>query len=56
MKIKVLKKMLYKICCEGYADWEVYFCDEEGDSYTVNHIYVDDDGDVCLESIDCHGM
>lgn len=52
MKIKVLKKMLYKICCEGYADWEVNFCDEEGDNYTVNHIYVDDDGDVCLESTD----
>lgn len=52
MKVKTLKRLLYKICSEGYADWEVCFCDEEGDYYTVNHIYVDDDGDVCLESTD----
>lgn len=52
MKVRTLKKLLYKICCEGYADWEPQFCDEEGDWYSVNHIYYDDDGDVCLESTD----
>ena len=52
MKVKTLKKLLYWICSEGYADWTPWFCNEEGDSYTVNHIYVDSDGDICLESTD----
>lgn len=52
MKVRTLKKLLYKICCDGYADWCPRFCDEEGDDYSINHIYVDDDGDVCLESTD----
>ena len=55
MKVKTLKNLLYKICCEGYADWTPWFCDEEGDYYTVNHIYVDDDGDICIESTDMEG-
>lgn len=55
MKIKTLKKLLYKICCEGYAEWIPSFCDEEGDSYTVNHIYVDDDDDICIESTEMEG-
>ena len=36
-------------------DWIVYFCDDDDDDYTVNHIYVDDDGDICLESTDMEG-
>lgn len=52
MKVRTLKKLLYEICCNGYADWKPQFCDEEGDSYTVNHIYLDADGDVCIESTD----
>lgn len=55
MKVRTLKKLLYKICCEGYADWTPWFCDEEGDYYTVNHIYVDDDDDICIESTDMEG-
>ena len=55
MKIRTLKKLLYSICCEGYADWIPQFCDEEGDWYSVNHIYVDDDDDICLESTDMEG-
>jgi hypothetical protein len=55
MKIRTLKKLLHKICYEGYSDWTPWFCDEEEDIYTVNHIYVDDDGDVCLESTDMEG-
>lgn len=52
MKIKALKKLLYDICNSGYNDWIVYFCDDDDDDYSVNHIYVDDDGDICLESTD----
>ena len=55
MDVRTLKELLYDICCEGYADWEPNFCDEEGDYYTVNHIYVDDDGDICIESTDMEG-
>ena len=55
MKVKTLKKILYEICCAGYADWEPNFCDEDGDYYTINHIYLDDDSDVCIESTDMEG-
>ena len=55
MKVRTLKKILYEICCAGYADWEPNFCDEEGDYYTINHIYLDDDSDVCIESTDMEG-
>ena len=55
MKIKALKQLLHNICDRGYMDWIVYFCDDDDDDYTVNHIYVDDDGDICLESTDMEG-
>ena len=55
MKIKALKKLLYNIRDNGYGDWIVYFCDDDDDDYTVNHIYVDNDGDICLESTDMEG-
>lgn len=52
MKISTLKRLLYEICNNGYADWIPWFCDEEDDDYSVNHIYVDNEGDVCIESSD----
>ena len=52
MKIKALKKLLHTIIDEGYGDWKVYLCDDDDDDYTVNHIYLDDDGDICLQSTD----
>lgn len=55
MKIRALKKLLYNIRNNGYGDWTVYFCDDDDDDYTVNHIYVDNDGDICLESTDMEG-
>ena len=55
MKIKALKELLHDICDSGYQDWIVYFCDDDNDDYTVNHIYVDDDGNICLESTDMEG-
>ena len=55
MKIKALKQLLHNICDRGYMDCIVYFCDDDDDDYTVNHIYVDDDGDICLESTDMEG-
>lgn len=55
MRIKALKKLLHIIIDEGYGDWIVWFCDDDNDDYSVNHIYIDDDGDVCLESTDQEG-
>lgn len=55
MTIKALKKLLHLIVDEGYGDWVVWFCDDDDDDYTVNHIYIDDDGDVCLESNNSEG-
>ena len=55
MKVRALKKLLYNICCNGNADWTPWFCDEEGDTYTINHIFIDYDGDICLESTDAEG-
>lgn len=55
MKIGAIKKLLHIICNEGYGDWVLFFCDDDDDDYTVNHIYVDDEGDICLESTDMEG-
>ncbi len=55
MKIGALKKLLHIICDEGYGDWVLYFCDDDDDDYTVNHIYVDDEDDICLKSTDMEG-
>ena len=55
MTIKELKELLHRICEEGYEDWTLFMCDDDDDDYSVNNIYVDDDGDVCLESTDVEG-
>ena len=52
MRIKALRKLLHIIVDNGYGDWVVWFCDDDDDDYSVNHIYKDDNGDVCLESTD----
>lgn len=50
MNVDQLKANLVQAICEGYADYEVNFCYQEGDSITIDSVYLDDDGDVCLES------
>ena len=30
-------------------------CDQDGDSYTIDYVYSDDDGDCCLQSNDYDG-
>lgn len=55
MKVNALKKLLHTIIDDGYGDWKVFFCDDDNDDYTVNHIFLDDDGDVCLQSTDTEG-
>ena len=50
MKVDQLKANLVQAICEGYADYEVHFSDQDGDSITIDCVYLDDDGDVCLES------
>lgn len=52
MKVGTLKKKLYKMCCDGFADYCLRFDPRDDGEYSINHIYVDDDGDVCLESTD----
>lgn len=55
MNIGELKELLQDICNSGYSDWKVFMCDDDDDDFTINHIYVDDDGDLCLESTDTEG-
>ena len=50
MNVDQLKANLVQAICEGYADYCVNFCDQDGDSVTIDSVYLDDDGDVCLES------
>lgn len=55
MNIGTLIEILQNMCYNGYSEWILWFCDEEGDEYSVNHIYVDDEGDICIESTDMEG-
>ena len=55
MIVKALKKLIHTIIDDGYGEWKVFFCDDDDDDYTVNHIFIDDDGDVCLQSTDTEG-
>ena len=50
MKIRRLRQLLYEMKNDGYDDWTVYFCDQDGDSYTIDYICCDDDNDCCLQS------
>ena len=50
MKVDQLKANLVQAICEGYADYCVNFCDQDGDYVTIDRVYLDNDGDVCLES------
>lgn len=50
MKIKRLRMWLEDIQEEGYGSAVLYFSDQDEDCYTVNYVYIDDDGDVCLQS------
>lgn len=52
MTVGELESLLRNICDDGYGDWVVYMCDDEDEDYTINHIYIDSDGDICLESTD----
>lgn len=52
MLVQTLRRLLHEICDEGYGDYVVYFCDDDDDTYTVNHMYSDDDHDICIESTD----
>lgn len=50
MNVDQLKANLTQAICEGYGNYIVNFCDQDGDSITIDCVYLDDDGDVCLES------
>lgn len=50
MNVDQLKANLVQAICEGYEDSIVNFCDQDGDSITIDQVYLDDDGDVCMES------
>lgn len=50
MNVAALRRMLRDACQSGYADYSVYFYDQDGDGITIDQCYTDDDGDVCLES------
>lgn len=50
MKIRRLRSWLEDIQEEGYGSAVLNFSDQDSDYYTVNDVYIDDDGDVCLQS------
>lgn len=55
MKVKELKIILYAACKKGYEGWVPRFCDDLADDYSVNYVFVDDEGDICLKSTDMEG-
>ena len=50
MNVAQLRTMLQDAINDGYGDYYVNFCDQDGDTVTINKCYEDDDDDVCLES------
>lgn len=50
MKIRKLKSYLEDIQEDGYGCYTLNFSDQDEDYYTVNQVFVDDDGDICLHS------
>ena len=52
MTVGELESLLRNICDDGYGDWIVYMCDDDDEDYSINHIYIDSDGDICMESTD----
>lgn len=50
MTVGALRFALQSAFNEGYEDYPVYFCDQDGDSITIDNYYEDEDGDLCLES------
>lgn len=50
MNVDQLKANLTQAICEGYGNYIVNFCDQDGDYVTIDRVYLDNDGDVCLES------
>lgn len=52
MTVAELKDILCDVNNDGYGDWSVFMCDDDDDDFTINHIYLDEDDDLCLESTD----
>ena len=50
MTVAQLQANLTQAICEGYGDYVVWFYDQDGDCVSIDKCYLDDDGDVCLES------
>ena len=43
MNVDQLKANLVQAICEGYEDSIVNFCDQDGDSITIDQVYLDDE-------------
>lgn len=52
MNVRILKRILFEICRDGFVRDVIYFCDEDDDCYSVNSIYKDSIGEVCLNCSD----
>lgn len=52
MKVRKLKFYLEDIQEEGYGSYVLYFSDQDENYYTVDSIFFDEDGDLCLQSSD----
>ena len=50
MTVAQLQANLRQAIAEGYGNYTVWFYDQDGDGVSIDTFYLDDDGDVCLES------
>ncbi|MCQ2342797.1 MAG: hypothetical protein MJZ75_04825 [Paludibacteraceae bacterium] len=50
MTVSLLKAELQNAITNGYGDYWVHFYDQDGDGVTIDTYYLDNDGDLCLES------
>lgn len=50
MKVRKLRFYLEDIIEEGYGSYTLNFSDQDANFYTVNSVFFDNDGNLCLQS------
>lgn len=50
MTVRRLRYYLNSMCNHGHSSEMLYFVDEDGDWQTIESVYIDDEGDVILDS------
>jgi len=49
MLVEQLEANLEQAVEEGYGEYKLFFCDQDGECFSVDSCYLDDDADLCLE-------